>query len=162
MATCGGAVDLRIGREDLASLVFGKADARVRHLPPQKHPATLCLAATSTHDHLADVGELHSVADEVQQHLTQATGVADRDFRDVRLDVDDELDALVRGSLGEQLDRLFGHMLGAEVDRLHAHAPGLDLREVENVVDDLEQRVARRANRLDVIALLRRDIRAQQ
>ncbi len=53
-------------------------------------------------------------------------------------------------------------MLGAEVDRLHAHAARLDLREVEDVVDDLEQRVAGGANRLHIVPLLGRDVGAQQ
>src|SRR5205823_11162715 len=136
----GGAVDLRIRREDLRALLLRQPDAGIGDLEAEQHARTEGVQSHRLDDDLAGVGELDRVADQVEQDLAQSPWVADDSYRHVGLDVEDELDALVRRGLREQLDRLLGDVFGAEVDGLHADAAGLDLGEVEDVVDDLEQR----------------------
>ena len=114
------------------------------------------------HDHLARVRELDRIGNQVDEHLPQPAGVADRALGHKLSDVQHQLDALVGGSLGEELDRLLHHVLGAEVNRLQANAARLDLREIEDVVDDLQQRISRGANRVDVLALLERQLGVEQ
>ena len=53
------------------------------------------------HDHLALVGELDGVADQVEQHLAQPAGVADQGVGHVRLHVADQLQPLLVGPHGQ-------------------------------------------------------------
>src|SRR5439155_276098 len=86
--------------------------------------------------------------------LAKPARVSDHDVRYIGSLVQDELDALVHCRLREQLDRLLDHVSRAELHGLQPHAAGLDPREVKDVVDDLEQRIARDADRLHVLLLL--------
>ena len=119
------------------------------------------MRACAHHD-LARIRELDRVSDQVDQHLAQASRVSKDEVGHVRLRVEDELDAFVDGRLGEQLDRLLHNVARAELDRFEPHPAGLDPREVEDVVDDLEQGVTRRADRLCVLALLGGQLRVHQ
>ena len=116
MPAGGRAVDLRVRGEDLRLLVLAEADTGVGDLEPEEDARSFCLEAQHAHHHLTRVGELHRVADEVQQDLPQTSGVADHLRRNVALDIEDELDTLVGRRLAKQLDSLFGHVLRAEVD----------------------------------------------
>ncbi len=140
----------------------GQADARVVYLEVDRHPGPGALVPRRAHDHFAYARELDRVGHEIDQHLAEPAGISDHDIGDARLHVEDELDALVRGGLGEQLDRLLKHVLGAELDGFQAQPAGLDLREIENVVDDLEQRVAGCPDRLHVLMLLGRQLGFEQ
>ena len=87
---------------------------------------------------MALLGELHGVADQVEQRLAQAHRVGGHPA-DARLGVDDELQPLGDG-LGLQQLRDALHQ-GAGVDRLgrELKVAGLDLREVDHVVQQLGQ-----------------------
>ena len=78
--------------------------------------------------------------------------------------VDARLDrqALVRGQRTDQRDGGVHALAQAERRRLELHAPGLDLREVEDVVDDRQQRLAARADDRRLLALLGVEVAAQQ
>jgi hypothetical protein len=55
--------------------------------------------------------------------------------------------------VGHQVDDLGDDLTDAEVDDLKLKPTGLDLREVEDVVDDREQRIGADADRLDAVSL---------
>ena len=112
------------------------ATASPRRARPRRRP---------THD-LAALGELHRVADQVEQHLAAAATGRPRS---------------APGSCGGMREHaapgpcssafrpttsatLSTHVAEVERDRLHVELAGLDLREVEDVVDDAEQRFGRR------------------
>ena len=95
------------------------------------------------------VGELDRVADEVDQHLAKSFGIADhaggcRRRHDAR-----ELDALARRLRGEHVDDV-GEELG-QVERraVELELAGLDLRDVEDVVDDAQESACRGAGDVD-------------
>jgi hypothetical protein len=67
----------------------------------------------------------------------------------------------VRG-LGERAEHLAHRAPQVEVHLLEVDAAGLDLREVQDVVDDLEQRAPRLVDHLGVLALLGRERRVEQ
>ena len=75
-------------------------------------------------------------------------------IRHVVLDEARELQALVVGTLGEQPDRLLDRHPQVEVHDLEVHLARLYLGEVQDVVDDGEQVLARGAHGLGVLALL--------
>jgi hypothetical protein len=99
----------------------------------------------------AGVGELDRVADEVDQHLPDAMRVADQVVGERRRHGAGELEPLVHGARREEV----GHLLQllAEVERhpLDDHLARLDLREVEDVVDDRQEAVCRGLDRGDEV-----------
>ena len=112
----------------------------------------------ATHD-LALVGELDRVADQVDQHLAQPRGVAAHQRRDLGTDRRRQLEALRVRRSASRSQTPSTSLAQVEVDALELELAGLDLREVEDVVDDRQQRLARAADRLGVLALLRRRAR---
>ena len=59
----------------------------------------------------------------------------------VRVDVEQQLDAFLMRALREEVDHFFDDLADIEVLRFEPQLAGFDLREVEDVVDDGEQRV---------------------
>ena len=114
------------------------------------------------HHHLALLGELHRVREQVQQHLPQPGRVADDSRRHAFPDEAAELDPLVGGPRGDDVERSLG--ASAEIERLplEVELARLDLRVVEDVVDHVEQGVAARPDDLRVLALLRCQLRSEQ
>ena len=105
-------------------------------------------------EHPAAQGELDGVAHQVDEHLPQPARIAAQLPRHVLQDVAGEVETLGLRLLGQQFDRAFDGRLQIEVEFLEVQLAGLDLGEVEDVVDDGQQRVAAAADRLDVLALL--------
>jgi hypothetical protein len=102
---------------------------------------------------MAALGEFERVVYEVRQHLREAHRVADGLHGHVRRDRGRQVEPLRLRPLAEQrhhriddLGRLHGDALELELARL-------DLREIEDVVDDGEQALARARDHLGVAAL---------
>ena len=64
------------------------------------------------------------------------------------------VEVLLDRARGDEVERRLDAFAQVERLRLDVHAPGFDLGEVEDVVDDREQRVARIADGGDVVVLL--------
>ena len=99
-------------------------------------------------------GELDRVADQIEQDLAQAAGISAHQLVQGRRHEGDDLDALGKGARGQQFDHRFGLVQDRELGLLQFQAPGLDLGEVQDVVDDGEQRFAALADGFGVIALV--------
>ena len=106
------------------------------------------------HQDLADAGELDGVGDQVGQHLAEPGGVADESLRHVLLDADREADAPLPRRLGEEGRGLVDDPADLEVHLLQLELAGLDLGEVEDVVDDAEQRAPGALDALGEAALV--------
>ena len=113
-------------------------------------------------DDLAALGGLERMAGQVGQDLAGPARVATYERRQTGVDDADELEALGMGALGEQVEDLLDDRPRREVDDLELELPRLVLREVEDVVDDLEERLAGRPDGVGEIALLDRQIRVEQ
>src|SRR5581483_8777640 len=96
----------------------------------------------SQHD-LSTLRELDGVSEEVDEHLTDPQRIARHEPRYLAADEADELEVLRLRLLREQHERLLGDGADVEVDVLDVETPRFDLREVEDVVDDLEERRGR-------------------
>jgi hypothetical protein len=103
------------------------------------------------------VGELDRIAEQVAEHLPQADRVGLVRRREIRVDVGGQREALGRRGLamlgGEVLDER------ADVDRRghDVEVAGVDLREVEHVTDQRQQRARGAQRDFGQIALLRRE-----
>jgi hypothetical protein len=111
---------------------------------------------------LAPFGELDRVVAVVDQDLPQAQGIADEHFGNVGGDVEDQFDPLLVRLFADQVDEVVEHVGQLELGRLDAQLAGLDFREIENVVDDAEQVLARLQHLADVVALPRRQFGLEQ
>ena len=119
-------------------------------------------ASTRTID-LALLGELDRVREQVEQHLPQPRRVAD-DRRPARSSSTRQPSStpFSDGARRDDVERALDALAQVERLALELEPAGLDLREVEDVVDDVEQRVAARADDLGELALLRRQLGAEQ
>ena len=143
------AVGLAERLEDDVELVGLDAGAGVRHV--EREPAVL--GADAQRDD-AGVGELEGVRQQVGEHLLEPLRVGPQRRRRCRVDVDREREPLV----GRDRIERPAHGVDERRERhrfdLHGNGAGLDLREVEDVVDQREQRVAGGVDRLGVAHLV--------
>jgi hypothetical protein len=156
-------VDLRERLEQPLAQVLGHADAGVLDGEAQLHCSGSGLAQPlDPHQHRPGVGELHGVAGEVREHLPQAPGIAAHDQRHVRADPGADVEPLFRRARRKQQHDLFDQLAHVDVLLVERQLAGFDLREVEDVGDDREQRAARFVERLDELALRAHERRAEQ
>src|SRR6516162_6231987 len=85
------------------------------------------------HQHVAALSELDSVIDEVDEDLSEAQWVTHKVGRDVGLRGDEELEILFVGLLADDVRQIVENVFELEVS--------LDLGEIEDVIDDGEQRL---------------------
>src|SRR5579863_5806003 len=85
--------------------------------------------------------ELHRVANQVQHDLTQTGRITQQTLRHVRQNVIQELEALLVGANTHHAHGAVQTLPQIEVNDLHVELPSLDLGEVEDVIDQREQRI---------------------
>ncbi len=100
------------------------------------------------------LGELDGVVDQIGEDLAEAQRVAAQLLGNGRRHIGEELEPLVVRLLGSERGDRADHLVDLEVGGLDVQLAGLDLREVEDVVDDREQRCAGVVDLADVVALL--------
>ena len=105
--------------------------------------------------HLARFRELDAVADDVDEHLTQPVGIADQAVGHVRVHVADQLQALPVRLHGEGAHRVAEQLAQLEVVGNQLELAGLDLRKIQEVVDQPEQAAGRRPHRVERLPLAR-------
>ncbi len=151
-------VGLAEGLEDQALLRLGDADAGVAHREVEHGAVGLELVGADADDDLARAGELHRVADEVDHDLAEPHRVADQRLGHARVDVVGDLQALLVRGVRQHPHRLGQGVVEAEGDALQRELLRFDLREIEDVVDDEEERVRRALHELEVVTLLAREL----
>ena len=127
-----------------------------------KRISSFALARLDDHRDAALVGELDGVAGEIEQHLAQARGIAHDVVRQPLVDERCDLDAFRLRARRQQFDRFLDQRDERERPRLKIELAGFDLREVENFLDQRQQRFARGLRRLRVSQLLGRELRVEQ
>ncbi len=105
--------------------------------------------------HAARLGELDRVADQVHQDLADPRRIRAHVRRRLARDGDLEPEPLAGGVLAEQALDLAHEIGQRERHRLEHQLPRLDLREVEDVVDEAEQVLAVAPDGVDVALALR-------
>ena len=155
-------IDLGKGLKQPILARLGNADAGVRDGEPQLDEIRSHRDAAGERCHVAGIRKLDGVAQQVEEDLPDARDVADDLGRQRRLELVGQLQSF-RECLGrQQLKRVFDARLRIERLQIELQLAGLDLREVENVVDDRQQPVAARADHLDPLTLRARQRRIQQ
>ena len=148
--------------EDHLLLVRWDADAGVGDLERQRDRVAGQLPPAHAQRDVALRGELHRVRQQVGQHLPQQAGVADEHVGDVRGDVARHDDRFPVQAGRQRLQQRVEAVAQMERALLARQLARLDLREVENVVDDVEQRLGRFPYGVQMVALHRRQVRVAE
>ncbi|MNG90304.1 hypothetical protein D3C79_491940 [compost metagenome] len=127
---------------------FGDADAGVAHF--QAHTAD---NGRQAHIHAAEAGELEGVGQQVADDLPYPRGVAKHAAGEVAGDQAGQLHAL-RGVLRQQVGGVLDHRAHVEGDTLQFQLAGIELGQVENIVEQLHQHLARVVGNRQLLALL--------
>ena len=89
--------------------------------------------------HVAGVGELHGVADEIQKDLPEPNRISDHGGRDVRRHETGEFEVFATGGFCKQIHRIFNRLSQAELDPFQLQFAGLDFREIKDFIDDVQE-----------------------
>ncbi len=138
------------------------ADAGVAHGELQQHAVFGTAAAGDADEHLSGIGELDRIAHEIHQDLAQAVPVGDEGVGHGGVDQVEQVELLFERTGRADVDHLLDAGAQSEARVVEFEASRLDFREVQNVVDEREHRVAAEADGLDVVALFGREFRAEQ
>ncbi len=149
----GRHVDLRKGFKDLVELILRNADPRITHLEVQHHPLRIGRLATDLQHDLAAVSELRGISNQVYHHLRQARWIAQQHVGNIRMDPTGQLDPFSLGSNRQRLHRVANPGAQAEWQPVQIQLAGLDLREIQNVVDQCQQRLPRFPHHVQVLTL---------
>ena len=141
------AVRLRERLEDQLLLVARDADAGVDDREVQADLAGQLRRDVDAQPDLPAVGELDRVADQVDEHLPQPQRVADERVGHFRRHVEVQARApSLRRVTCTRVEHVLQRLRGARAARaIEGQLARVDLREVEDVADDGEERFGRRA-----------------
>jgi hypothetical protein len=156
------AVGLRERLEERGPDDLGDPDPRVFDLEPHALDSALVAFAADAHGDPAVLRELDGVSAQVDEDLPQPMRIAHHGARHVRIDQDLEGELLVVRLLRQQQDGVVDRLPQVVRDALEADLARLDLREVQDVVDDREQRFAGALDRQRAFALLDSQRRVEQ
>ena len=158
-----GVVGLIELAEDVVDLVGRDADAGVLDRDVDVAEARLAVQHPGhTDQHVPFPGELDGIAGEICQYLPDAPGIAQKAGRQEQVIVDQDRQPLVARRRLQQQDNLVHAAFQIELGRVKNQLVGLDLRIVENVVDDHQQRLARTLDRAGIQRLFLIQRRVEQ
>ena len=106
------------------------------------------------YDDFSLIGELDGVADQVHQDLAQPRWITPHGARHLGCHLSEKLEMFFARAHGQQAGRRMHDLGNVEGNGLELEVIGLDLRVIENVVQNHEQRFGRRAHELECTALL--------
>ena len=151
-------IDLVEGLEHAPLLRAGDSGAGVLDLEAQRH---LSIARPGRpfdgQPHPPLLGELEPVADEVEQDLAELAGIALDELGHVARDSGLEPESFLGRAEPHQGEDVLDQLTQIEIPWIEDDLPRLDLRVVEDVVEDAEQGLARRLNDREPRALVVRE-----
>ena len=146
-------VGLRERPKQPGPLLGVEPDAGVAHGERHARASAAERHGPGVHPDAAALGELERVAEQIEQDLAHARRIADQHVVGTGIDLGIEREPLGGGLRLERAHDAVDQAGQRERGGLQLEAPGLDLREVEHVVDDAQQRLRRRSR---MVATLRR------
>ncbi len=162
IAARGRAVGLAEALEQASALLFAQADAGVLDREMQQDIMLADLALRHLDPDLALLGELDRVVAVIDQDLAQAQRITDQGLGQAGFELEDQFEPLAAGLLADQVGDVLEHRVELEVGGFDRELAGLDLREVQDVIDDAEQVLARALDLAEVILLARAQPRLVQ
>src|ERR1700730_1581750 len=151
--------------EYLEQLVLGRqfeAAASILHLDPKCDPVLIDLHPANLERDCATVRELERVRKQVLQDQTKPARIPLENPARNRIHIGGEAKLLLFGHWRQKADRVIDTISDPKVDHFQFNLIRFQFREVENVVDELEQGFRRKVNRVGEAALLNAKLRPQQ
>ncbi len=142
--------------------MLGDADAGV--VDPDGDPDVLGAGGCGPHlePDLARGGELDGIAEQVDQDLAQPARVAPHQTWQVGRDLDGKGQTFGRRARGDQGAHPVDRGSQIELDLVQLQPAGLHPGQVQDIVDDRQQRLAGLVHRLDIALLLVAERRLEQ
>ncbi len=144
--------------EDRRLLVGGHADAGIGHRKMQERALAAAHVLVDFDQDVPAVGELDRVAHQVAEHLSQANRIADDAFGHVRVDVSHQLEPFLVRLDGQRLEQIGDDIADREGHGLELELARFDLREIQDVVEDRQQRLGGALDGRQALALLQIEI----
>ena len=149
-------IGLGEGREQPVQHLGRHADPGVSHREAQPHGGFSGHAHFDLDNHFPPLGELEGIAHQIDQHLLQPQGVAAQPPQRRRRRRDRELEALGLGGRPQQALEPGQQRRQGKGARFEAQLAGFDLGQVEDVVENGEQRLPGALDAADHVGLIRR------
>ena len=116
------------------------ADAGIRHFEAKQHLRQCLFDESCTDGHMSTVGEFDGIPGKVDQDLTEAQRISQQRLAGQPVgNIDRECEPFVCRPLAEDVLQIADHLAQGEGDLLEGHMRRLDLRQIENIVDQPEQ-----------------------
>jgi hypothetical protein len=158
----GRSVDLAERLKQQVKLSLGYADSGVAHFEAQERLFLIFAEFVDLDGDFTALGELNRIADQIQEHLAQASGVAAQTLRHLGIDRQGQGEALGPGRFEKEVDRSFDRRGKLEVDLLESYLAGRQLGEIQNFVNKRQQRFAALAHVMSELALFRTEAGVEQ
>src|SRR4029077_16237896 len=138
-------------------LAVGNPDAGIAHgkLQPHTFPSLAGRLYAYDQGDTALPRKLDRVSEQVGQHLPQAVGVSDETVWNSILHADIQCEVLLLGGKAQHFSGVRDALAQRKLDGVEIQATRFDLREIENIVEQLQQGVRRDAGQIKILALLR-------
>jgi len=128
--------------KDRCTALRSDADARIDDIEPEVDTQQLAASLPQHQSNLAFLGELDGIANEIDDDLAQALAVPQHARVKIGRNIADQLQTFAVRTLGEGIDRILDDFAHAERFRVQLQLTRFDLREIQDVVDDVEQGTA--------------------
>ena len=135
----GRLVGLLEGPEQFLQLLVGDADTCIAHGEPQEGRGFRFFEQFGGDANFTGFGEFDGIVRQIDQDLAKAERIATEIARQIRWDFKDQLETLGGAAFGHDRGNAFQNFIKLEVGLFQDKLTGLDLREVENIIDDLQQ-----------------------
>ena len=135
----------------MIELITTQSNPSIAYTEPQHNLVGGAALNRGRHHDLPLIRELHCIAGKVRQHLTQSQGVANQGLWHIRTHGKQHLQlAFVASADGYQIPNAIKYVLEVEGNRLHLQLTGFDLGEIQDVIDNPQQRFGCPTDLLDV------------
>jgi hypothetical protein len=143
--TRGGVVGLYEGRQNGLQLIGGDARTRVFHFEAHAGMAGAVELSGRVQRHIAMLGELRGIAEQIDDGLHDAGGIPEQAWPGDAI-VDVQWNAACLELRRDDLAYTRKQVPDIDLDLLQGELSGFDLRQVENVVDDVQEMTGRVAD----------------
>ena len=134
-----GGIRLREFLENTCQRFLCDANASVRHFEANE---TGIVVRQDGDANATLVGKLYRVTRKIEKDLTNATLVRQEPASETWVHIGADFDPLLATALAQQLRHALDQRLRREGDLFEHHGSRFDFREIEDIVDDTEQRLA--------------------
>ena len=162
VAAGGGAVGLGEGLEKATNLLRRHADAGVSDAEAKPDAGLRRFLDLHGDDDVAPFRELHRVGDQVGEDLAEAERIADEPVGYLGTAHEDEFEAALFGRHREDGGEVVEQPVEFEGDRLKFELSCLDFGQVEDVVEDVEERLGSALRLGEIVGLARCEFGAER